>query len=160
MRKTIAAKGCVLAVFCLLAMTCAKTSFPTGTRIMPSHFRFATIVHPDNDPKGAGWRAVCIHSTLSQDVAGGPRIASVIMCRHEFGTPIVNSLGPVPLTRAQRVSANVANEAAYKILTTVTPVTGAVCGAFKVLANGMLAGRIRGAKVTACRPGVPVVTFP
>ncbi len=143
----------------LIHAGCTPTGFPTGTRIKPSHFRFATIVKPDDDRLGSGWRAVCIDAAMSQSAAGGP-LTSGIRCRAEFGTPIINTDGPVPLNRAQRVSANVANDIAYQLLTTTTPVTGEVCKKFRQNANVLFWARIRGAKVTSCREDTPVVRFP
>lgn len=157
--KALVARLSVCLGLLALCMTCTARGYPSGTRIKPSHFRFATIVEPDHDPRGSGWRAVCIHASLSQSRAGGP-ISSATLCRQEFGTPIVNSKGPVPLSRAQRVSANVANEVAYGILTTTERVTALACGQFRKRANFLLGRRIRGAKVSTCHPGVPVVTFP
>ncbi len=143
----------------LFDSSCTPTSFPTGTRIKPSHFRFATIVKPDKNSRPSGWRAVCIDAAMAQSAAAGPT-TSAIRCRAEFGTPIINFKGPVPLTRAQRVSANVANDVAYLLLTTTSPVTGQVCEDFKRDANVLMDLRIRGAKVTSCSEGTPIVRFP
>ena len=99
-------------------------------------------------------------ATISQGMAGGTPLSSQTVCQAEFGTPIVNRRGPVPLTRAQRISANVANDVAYEVLTASAPVTGLMCLEFIAKAHRQLRERIWGATVSACNPGTPRVTFP
>lgn len=127
----------LLVLIATCAVACTTGSVPTGSRILPSYFRFKTIVEVDDDPKGSGWRAVCLVATMSQGMAGGTPLSSSTVCQAEFGTPIINRYGPVPLTRAQRVSANVANDVAYDVLTTSAPVTGLMCLQFIRQADDM-----------------------
>lgn len=152
---------CLIAVVAFLSWsTCTTPSVPSGTRITPSHFQFQTIVPPDDDPRGGGWRAVCIVATISQGVAAGLPVTSGTVCNFQVGVPFRNHRGPVSPSRAQREAANTANDVAYEILTTTHPVTGLVCLRFRNEYRLRLKQRIKGAEVSDCQTGVRIVHFP
>ena len=154
------ATGLLAIVALLSSSACTTTGVPSGTRIKPSHFQFQTIIPPDDDPKGGGWRAVCIIASMSQGTAGGPSVTSATECRFQVGVPFRNHRGPVSLSRAQRAAANTANDVAYEILSTTAPVTGLVCLKFRKEYRLRLKRKVRGAEVGTCKPGVRIVHFP
>ena len=152
---------CLIAAAILLSiLSCATSSVPTGTRIKPSHFQYQTVIPPDQDPKGGGWRAVCIAATMMQGMAGGPVVTSGTVCNFEVGLPFRNHRGRISHNRAQRVAANTANDVAYEILTTTQPITGLVCGRFIREFRRQLRVKIPGSEVRTCTPGIRVVPFP
>jgi len=87
-------------------------------------------------------------------------------CRLEFGSPIVNKQhGFIPLRMAQRVSAEVANDVAYTVLSQERGVTGATCLKLRKGMNTMLGIAINGSTVTQCgvtnwKRSVPEVHWP
>ena len=78
---------CFIVLLAICTLDCTTSGVPTGSRILPSYFRFSTIVQPDHDPEGSGWRAVCLVATMSQGMAGGTPVSSSTVCQAEFGTP-------------------------------------------------------------------------
>ena len=152
----------------LYACTAGNTSVPTGTRIIPEFFQYATIVEPPDDGSTGGWRAVCIRARIGQSIAEpqGGQWSSNRECGLEFGVPIVNHQhGFIPLRMAQRISADVANETAYRVLTREPTLTVMTCDKLKVAMNTDLGEAINGSKVAPCgttlwnRP-VPEVVWP
>jgi hypothetical protein len=115
--------------------SCMTGNVPTGTRITPDFFKYATIIKAPADGSPGGWRAVCIQARVGQRIAHaqGAHIETGTRCGLEFGTPIVTiQHGFIPLSMAQRISADVANNVAYKVLSQgrgVTAITFNQCGA-------------------------------
>ena len=168
-RKIWSVSGMVVLAW-LAVGSCTQASLRTGMQITPDYFRFADIVPADEH--GGGWRAVCIKARVGQRIAQPQgRLASpdqVITCDFEFGTPLWNEdHGVVSLEYAQRVSAEVANHSAYKVLEYNTSgiVTAGLCERIKDVMNIYLGGRIVGSSVKRCtgtigRKPVPVVHWP
>ena len=150
------------------ACTGGSTSVPTGTRITPEFFQYATMIEAPEDGSTGGWRAVCIHARVGQSVAepqGGQWSASR-QCSLEFQVPIINHQhGFIPLRMAQRISADVANEVAYRVLTREPALTIMTCSKLKVGMNEALDEAIKGSRVNLCGASmfnqpVPEVIWP
>ncbi len=147
---------------------CTAGNIPTGTRITPEFFQYATIIQPPADGSPGGWRAVCIMARVGQRIAHpqGAHIETGRQCGLEFGTPIVNKQhGYIPLPMAQRTSADVANDVAYKVLRRERGVTASTCLKLKTGMNVGLDTAINGSRVTQCGVTssshlIPVVHWP
>ena len=139
------------------------TSYPSGTTITPGHFRFVTVSEPD--AYGGGWREVCIHARMSQDIHGTVHETRVI-CDVGVGVPILLHTGRrVPLHEAQTHAAAAANAAAYATLTNTVGVSPGTCQKARRMMVGLLQREVPGARVHECRSFVggveiPVVNFP
>jgi hypothetical protein len=138
---------------------CANGRNTVTGRIKPEHFEFTPIVKksgPRGEPEG--WWAVCIHALVTQ---GDSDAKSV--CKFEVGMPQRNEeQGDISLETAQDAAAEMANRAAYRVLSEAHPMTMHVilCGDFKKLYRPMLREKIYGAEVGACTTkGVKVVHF-
>jgi hypothetical protein len=87
-------------------------------------------------------------------------------CGLEFGSPIVNRQhGFIPLRKAQRISAEVANEVAYAVLRQERGVTAVTCRKLKDGMNLALGAAINGSRVRRCGTSssshaIPVVHWP
>ncbi len=138
----------------LVALTsCVDGSVPSGTRITPDFFRYATIIEPPADGSVGGWRAVCIRAGVGQRSAHpqGAHIDTRTRCGLEFGSPIVNQQhGYIPLAMAQRISADVANEVAYAVLSEERGLTVRTCYKLVRGMNARMGVDINGSKVTQC----------
>lgn len=139
---------------------CTGPGRPAGTAITPAHFRFRTIVpiRPgDGDP--AGWQAAAIRASMSKDVGGSPYGATT--CAFEVGVPLRTHEGSVSVVQAQASAAAAANTAAYHVLSSMEPVTGSTCIAFRAEMEFLLGLQIPGARVSAIiHHDLPVVNFP
>ncbi len=154
----------------VLAAGCVNShgSLPTGTRITPEVFRYATIIKAPVDGSAGGWRAVCIKASTGQRLAHpqGAHLDTHVRCGLEFGSPIVNRQhGYIPLRMAQEISAEVANEVAYRVLSRERGITATTCRKLIAGMNIRLDEEIRGSTVTACgvtnwSQRVPVVYWP
>jgi hypothetical protein len=157
----------VLAVSLSACMSDSAT-LDTGTRITPEFFRYATIIEPPTDGTTGGWRAVCIKARTGQRVAHPHSTGweTGVQCALEFGSPIVNRQhGFIPLRMAQRISADVANEVAYRVLRQERGITATTCTKLIKGMNKAFKKAINGSAVNACgttrwdRP-VPEVIWP
>ncbi|MCG8417044.1 MAG: hypothetical protein MJE77_03750, partial [Proteobacteria bacterium] len=76
---------------------------------------------------GGGWREVCIHARMSQDIRGTGEV-SRFTCNLGVGVPILLHTGRhIPLHEAQSQSATAANAAAYATLTNTVGVSARMC---------------------------------
>lgn len=127
--------------------SCTHSSVEYG-RITPDYFKFRPLV-PRSRKEPGGWQAVCIHARFWQH----PMEASVL-CKFEVGIPIANSQqGEIPLDEAKEASADMANRAAYRVLSETRPgfMTAELCLRFKQMYEAMLKEKIMGARVwTPC----------
>lgn len=137
----------------------------TGSRITPKYFKFAEIV-PEGD--AGGWRAVCIVAKVGQRLKTpqGANFDAEDQCEIEVGVPISNIFeGYIPIERAQRIAADVANDAAYRVLERSPGVIGVVCRGIIREMNRLLKRKIRGSEVASCgatlsKKPVPRVYWP
>jgi hypothetical protein len=146
-----------LACIWLLEMGCSHGLNPVTGGITPQHFQFTTVVKPrKTDPYG--WRAVCIHARITHGDSGANDV-----CKFEVGLPAFNEVqGEIPLEVAQSVSAEVANDASYRILSQAHPgeMLAVLCNQFKGLYEELLSEQISGARVGQCvTSGVKIVHF-
>jgi hypothetical protein len=114
-------------------------------RLQPNHFQFVTIVEK-TDPGAGGWRAACIHASMSNMTTNESSI-----CRFGVGMPIeTGDIGPVSTVLAQRIASDCANEAAKIVIDTATAATspGLACEEFKSTFNEILNRAVRGSRVT------------
>jgi len=138
---------------------CANGRNAVTGRILPEHFEFTPIVKKSG-PRGepTGWWAVCIHALVTQ---GDSDAKSV--CKFEVGMPQRNAAqGDISLETAQVAAAEMANRAAYRVLSEAHPSTMHVilCGDFKKLYRWMLDEKVRGARVGMCETqGIKTVHF-
>lgn len=152
------------------AASCHLGRSDVGLYVLPlrhsdhaGHFRFVTVSEPDE--YGGGWREVCIHAHMSQDVHGTGQVTR-FTCNLGVGVPIVLHTGRhVPLHEAQSQSAMAANAAAYATLTNTVGVTARTCQKARRKMLRLLQHKISGARVNECRSVVggvkiPVVNFP
>jgi hypothetical protein len=126
-------------------------------RITPAHFEFTTVVE-EEPGEPSGWRAVCIHARITQ---GDSRATTA--CKFEVGLPLCNrQQGRISLEDAQDAAAEMANRAAYRVLSEARPGTmlATLCRDFKELYGVLLDEKFKGAKVGECKTrGVKVVHF-
>jgi hypothetical protein len=145
------------ALACMGALGTGCAHGPVTGRIRPEHFQFKTVVKPRKDDP-AGWRAVCIHGRITHGNSGATDV-----CRFEVGLPIFNEAqGEIPLEEAQRLSAELANRAMYRVLSQAHPgeMLAVLCNDFKGLYEALLKEWIKGARVGQCvTRGVKVVHF-
>ncbi len=128
-------------------------TLPTGTRITPEVFRYATIIPAPTDGTTGGWRAVCIKAGVGQRIAHpqGTHLDTRRRCGLEFGTPIVNRQhGYIPLPMTQQISSDVANEVAYTVLSRERGVTAMTCRQLIYGMNAKFGAKINGSTVTPC----------
>lgn len=118
-------------------------------RITPEHFSFRTVVAVDAyEMQPDGWRAVCIHSRITEGDSGATDV-----CKFEVGVPIRNTQQrEVPLEVAQQVAAHVANEAALEVLSKARrgEMIAILCRQFKNKYEQLLRECIAGARVSEC----------
>lgn len=160
----------MLGVLAWLLGACAggSTSVPTGTLITPDFFQYATMVEAPEDGSTGGWRAVCIHAQVGQAIAEpqGGQWNTSRQCSLQFEVPIINHQhGFITLRMAQRISADVANAVAYRVLTREPALTVVTCDKLKRGMNKALDVAIRGSKVNHCgaslwNQAVPEVVWP
>ena len=163
-------RSCLFATLAalLVAVSCVDGNVPSGTRITPEFFRYATIIEAPDDGSPGGWRAVCIKARVGQRIAPAPaaHIDTSAQCGLEFGSPIVNRQhGYIPLRMAQQISAEVANDVAYTVLSQERGVTAGTCLKLQNGMNVMFGIAIKGSTVTQCgvtnwSHGVPEVIWP
>ncbi len=132
---------------------------PVTGRITPKHFRFTTTVKPPRkQEEPGGWRAVCIHAQVSQGDSGATTV-----CKFEVGVPIRTSIqGEVSLEDAREASADMANRAAFQVLSTAHPgsMLSELCSRFKETYELMLKEKLKGSRVGECRSlGIETVPF-
>lgn len=132
---------------------------PVTGRITPQHFRFTTTVKPPrNKAEAGGWRAVCIHAQITQGDSGATTV-----CKFEVGVPIRTSLqGDIPLEDAQEAAADMANRAAFRVLSEAHPgdMLSVLCSRFKDSYEPMLREKLKGSRVGECRSqGIETVPF-
>ena len=138
---------------------CANGRNTVTGRIHPEHFDFTSIVKKSG-PKGepAGWWAVCIHALVKQGDSDAKSI-----CKFEVGMPQRNAVqGDISLETAQESAAEMANHAAYKVLSEAHPATMhfTLCDDFKKLYRRMLNEKVPGARVGMCETkGIKTVHF-
>jgi len=152
----------------LVLLACTGRNVPTGTRIGPESFQYATIFQAPEDKSPGGWRAVCIKAQVSQTVANPQGIDFDMNheCDLEFGSPIVNRQhGHIPLRMAQHISAEVANDVAYTVLSQELGVSAATCLKLKKSMNVAFDIAINGSTVTRCgvtnwSHSVPTIRWP
>jgi hypothetical protein len=95
-------------------------------RVKPGHFRFVPIVE-QKGPGAGGWQEACLDLRLAHDDG------RAFLCQMSVGMPMeTEKLGPIPVSRAQRLAAKCANEAADLSLSATTRATplGMACTSF------------------------------
>ena len=144
----------------LLAWTVLSPGCGTAVtgQIQPRHFQFVTVV-AQSEPGPGGWRAACVHARIKNGTTG-----DTSTCIFGVEMPIETSNGPISVSLAQRVSAELANEAAYTTFTaaakTPVPSTYTLCQGFITAYRLRLGAAIIGARVMAtCHPLTVPVTF-
>ena len=94
---------------------------------------------------------MCIRARIGQGIAephGGTWNTSR-ECGLQFEVPIINRQhGFIPLRMAQRISAEIANEVAYRVLTQERTLTVVTCRKLKLAMNKAMGVAINGSKVT------------
>ncbi|WP_324985626.1 hypothetical protein [Hyalangium sp.] len=128
-------------------------------RITPEHFQFTTTVKPPRQKEeDGGWRAVCIHAQTTMGDSGATTV-----CKFEVGVPIrTSSQGEIPLEDAQDAAADMANRAAFRVLSEAHPgdMLAELCIRFKVTYEFMLREKIKGSRIGECRSlGIKTVPF-
>ncbi len=115
-------------------------------RITPEHFWFKTTVE-QSEAQPSGWRAVCIHARITEGDSGATAV-----CKFEVGLPLRNGQGAIGLRTAQRDAAEMANRAAYRVLSNARrgEMMFTLCNEFKTLYDLMLREKHPGALVSAC----------
>lgn len=84
------------------------------------------------------------------------------MCKFEVGVPIRNLEGEILLEEAQATASDMANRAAFRVLSEAHPgdMLAELCGRFKVTYEFMLKESFKGSRVGECRSlGVETVPF-
>ncbi|HEX5754441.1 MAG TPA: hypothetical protein VFZ09_50120 [Archangium sp.] len=125
-------------------------------RITPEHFWFKTTVER-SDAQPGGWQAVCIHARITEGDSGATTV-----CKFEVGLPLRNGQREIPLWVARRDAAEMANRAAYKVLSNAPrgEMMFTLCSNFKTLYDLMLREKHPGALVGACvSEGIETVLF-
>jgi hypothetical protein len=101
---------------------------------------------------------VCIHAQLTQGDSGATTV-----CKFEVGIPIRTSLqGDILLEEAQDAAADMANRAAFRVLSEAHPgdMLAELCGRFKVTYEFMLREKLKGSRIGECRSlGIETVLF-
>lgn len=136
-------------------MGCTDRNSVVG-RITPEHFWFTTTVD-ESEAQPGGWRAVCIHARITEGDSGATSV-----CKFEVGLPLRNGQREISLRTAQRDAAEMANRAAYRVLSNTRhgEMMFTLCSEFKTLYGLMLKEKHRGAKVGACvSKGIETVPF-
>ncbi|HZI09561.1 MAG TPA: hypothetical protein VE153_04160 [Myxococcus sp.] len=126
-------------------------------RVRPSHFRFVPIVE-SQEPGPGGWQAACLDLRLAHDNGRAH------LCKVGVEMPMeTEELGPIPVSRAQRLAAKCANEAADLALGATTRATplGMACtsfiGAFRIRLDFTVAG----SRVSSrCKPEAESIAQP
>lgn len=149
----------LLAGFLLLGASvqsgCTDRNSVVG-RITPEHFWFKTTVEK-SDAQPGGWRAVCIHARITEGDSGATTV-----CKFEVGLPLRNGQNEIPLWVARQDAAEMANRAAYKVLSNAPrgEMMFTLCNDFKILYGLMLNEKHIGARVSACvSEGIETVLF-
>jgi len=121
----------------------------------PEHFNFQTTVSDDGTGTGGGWRAACLHIRF-----GYVNTASSMICKLEVGMPLrANGEAEISLAYAKRISAEMANEAAYSVLSRERRL-GVACTEFISLYRELMAAAVPGARVQqSCPSGLTPVIF-
>ncbi|HZI16322.1 MAG TPA: hypothetical protein VE153_38510 [Myxococcus sp.] len=118
-------------------------------RVRPSHFRFVPIVEQQGAGAG-GWQEACLDLRLAHDDGRAH------LCKVGVGIPTeTEQLGPLSASRAQRLAAKCANEAADLSLSATTPATplGMACTSFVETFGIRLSMAVKGSRVRQfCRP--------
>ncbi|HYO73069.1 MAG TPA: hypothetical protein VEU33_44105 [Archangium sp.] len=125
-------------------------------RITPEHFWFKTTVER-SDAQPGGWQAVCIHARITEGDSGATTV-----CKFEVGLPLRNGQREIPLWVARRDAAEMANRAAYRVLSNAPrgEMMFTLCSEFKTLYGSMLNEKHIGARVSACvSEGIETVPF-
>jgi hypothetical protein len=137
----------------LLALVTGCTYGPSYTivekRVKPSHFKFIPVVNKE-EPGAGGWRAACLYFHLAHDDG------RAFICRVGIEVPMeTEESGPFGVTRAQRVAARCANEAADLALGATTAATplGLACTSFITTYTLIFERAAKGGRITrSCRP--------
>jgi hypothetical protein len=131
-----------MSVRVLLGCASQVTTLVEGS-LQPGHFRFVTVV-PQRGPGAGGWRAACVHASISR------HMGESVICKFGVEMPLENSEGPISTSLAQRVSADCANRAALLVFRSVTPSTplGLACETFKSTYESILSRALSGAHAT------------
>jgi len=132
---------------------------PVTGRITWEHFQFTTTVKPPRQKEAeGGWRAVCIHAQITMGDSGATTV-----CKFEVGVPIRTSMqGEIPLEDAQDAAADMANRAAFRVLSEAHPgdMLAELCIRFKTTYELMLREKLKGSRVGECRSlGIKTVPF-
>jgi hypothetical protein len=125
-------------------------------RITPEHFWFKTTVE-GSETQPSGWRAVCIHARITEGDSGATTV-----CKFEVGLPLRNGQREIPLWVARQDAAEMANRAAYRVLSNASrgEMMFTLCSEFKSLYDLMLREKHPGALVGACvSDGIETVPF-
>ncbi len=126
-------------------------------RVRPSHFRFVPIVE-QTEPGAGGWQAACLALRLAHDDG------RAFMCKVGVEMPTESGqLGPISVSRAQRLAAKCANEAADLALSATTPTTplGMACTSFVETFRVTLRIAVEASRVRSfCRPETEAMTQP
>jgi hypothetical protein len=124
--------------------------------LTPELFQFKTIVKPIPGKPG-GWRAICIHVRIVDADSGG----GSIICSFEVGVPIrtENSSQEISLGLAQRLSAEMGSEAAYRVLSTLPPraMLAPACIEFRTEYRALMKVAIPGSEVSTCGADTPTI---
>jgi hypothetical protein len=137
-------------LFLVLATDCSYGAGYTlvEKRVRPSHFRFVPIVE-QGEPGAGGWQEACLDLRLAHDDG------RAFLCKVGVEMPMeTGELGPIPPSRAQRLAAKCANEAADLALSATTPATplGMACTSFVNTFRVRLKITVKGARVESfCR---------
>lgn len=127
-------------------------------RIQPKHFQFVTTVNQGESGPG-GWRVACIHAKIKNGTTG-----DFFFCKFGVEVPLETMEGPIPMSLAQRIAADCANEAAYTVLEAaskqIDPPLGLLCESFKTAYRLRLGAALVGSRVvTLCNPSANPVIF-
>jgi hypothetical protein len=126
-------------------------------RVRPSHFRFVPMVE-QGEPGAGGWQAACLDLRLAHDDG------RAYLCKVGVEMPMESEKqGPISVSRAQRLAAKCANEAAELSLSTSTPATplGMACTSFISAFDVRLKIDVKGSRVVSfCRTELEPTTRP
>ncbi|WP_157232398.1 hypothetical protein [Hyalangium minutum] len=84
------------------------------------------------------------------------------MCKFEVGLPVRSLQGEILLEEAQAAAADMANRAAFRVLSEAHPgdMLAELCGRFKVTYELLLQERFKGSRIGECRSlGIETVPF-
>lgn len=125
-------------------------------RVRPSHFRFVPVVNKV-EPGAGGWQAACLYFHLAHDDGRS------FICKVGIEVPMeTEEEGPFSVTRAQRLAARCANEAADLSLGATTAATplGLACTSFIAAYAGIFDRAAKGGRITrSCRPEAETVAL-